>query len=65
MSNIYYWEKLAFPKLAGKLNFSKKNWKIALALKRKKWQGLFGRIFILGFLSSTAFCLQNCVSDLF
>ena len=24
MSNIYYWEKLAFSKLAGQVNFSEK-----------------------------------------
>ena len=36
MSNIYYWEKLTFPKLVGKANFLERN-----ALKSKKVQGIF------------------------
>ena len=37
----------------------------ALALKRKKVQGIFGKTFILALLSSAVFLLQNCVSDFF
>ena len=57
MSNIYYWEKLTFLKLVGKVN--------ALPLKSKKVLGIFGETFILGLLSSAVFCLQNSVSDFF
>ena len=37
----------------------------ALALKKKKVQGILGKPFILALLSSAVFCLQNCVSDFF
>ena len=48
MSNIYYWEKLAFSKLVEKVNFfGKKVWRNALTLKSKKVQGTFGETFIL------------------
>ena len=66
MSNIYYWEKLAFSKLVGKLNFSENFfWRNALALKSKKVQGMFREMFILAILSSAVFRLQNRVSDFF
>ena len=37
----------------------------ALALKRKKVQGIFGETFVLALSSSAAFRLQNRVSDYF
>ena len=37
----------------------------ALALKSKKVQGIFRKMFILALLSSAVFCLQNRVSDFF
>ena len=37
----------------------------ALVLKSKKAQGIFGKTFILGLLSSAVFRLQNRVSDVF
>ena len=36
-----------------------------IALKSKKVQNIFGKVFILALLSSAVFCLQNCVSDFF
>ena len=36
-----------------------------LALKSKKVQGIFGKMFILALLSSAVFRLQNDVSDFF
>ena len=64
MSNIYYWEKLAFSKLVGKVNSLEKKFKKLLALKSKKVHGIFGEMFILTLVSSAAvFCLQNHVSD--
>ena len=66
MSNIYYWEKLTFSKLVGKVNYSeRKFWRNALALKSKRVQGIFGENFILALLSSAVFRLQNSVSDFF
>ena len=62
--NIYYWEKLTFSKLVGKF-LRKKIWRNALALKSKKVQGIFRKMFILALLSSAVFCLQNRVSDFF
>ena len=56
MSNIYYWEKLTFSKLVGKVNFSEKYWKNALALKSKKVDGILEKTFILTLLSSAVFC---------
>ena len=44
--NIYYWEKLTFSKLVGKVNFSqKKTWRNALALKSKMVEGIFRKNF--------------------
>ena len=43
----------------------KKIWTNALALKRKKVQGIFGKTFILALLSSAVSGLQNRVSDFF
>ena len=43
----------------------KKIWRNTLVLKSKKVQDVFGKIFILALLSSTVFCLQNSVSDIF
>ena len=43
----------------------KKTRKNAVALKSKKVQGIFGETFVLVFLSSAVFRLQNRVSDLF
>ena len=40
---------------------AEKIWKNALALKRKKVQGIFGETFDLALLSSAVFCLQNCL----
>ena len=40
-------------------------WRNALALESKKAQGIFGEAFILAWLSSAAFRLQNGVSDFF
>ena len=66
MSNIFYWEKLAFSKLVGKVNFSERKFeKNALALKGKKVQGIFGEMFILALLSSAVFRLQSRVSGFF
>ena len=56
MSNIYYWEKLTFSKLVGKINFSEKNWKKALDLTSKKVHGILEETFILALLSSAVFC---------
>ena len=39
--------------------------KNALAVKGKKIQGIFGKMFILALLSSAVFRLQNLVSDFF
>ena len=61
MPNIYYWEKLTFLKLAGKVNFLEK--KFEQTLKSKKVQGVFGETFILALLSSAVLHLQNNVSD--
>ena len=64
--NIYYWEKLTFSKLVGKKKIpEKKIRRNALALKRKKVQGIFGKRFILALLPSAVFRLQNHVSDFF
>ena len=43
--------------------FGKKIRRNALALKRKKIQGMFAETFILALLSSAVFRLQNHVSD--
>ena len=43
----------------------KKIWRNALALTRKKVQGIFEKTFILALLSSAIFRLQNHVSDFF
>ena len=51
MSNIYYWEKLAFSKCT--------------TLKSKKVQSIFMATFILALSSSAIFRLQNRVSDFF
>ena len=50
MSNNYYWEKLTFWKLVGKVNLS---------------EGIFGETCVLALLASAAFHLQNGVSDFF
>ena len=66
MSNIYYWEKLTFSKLVGKVNFSERKFEEKeLAFKSKRVQNIFGETFILGVLSSAVFHLQNSVSDFF
>ena len=57
MSNIYYWEKMTFSKLVGKVNFSER--------KSEEMRGIFGENFVLILLSSTAICLQNRVLDFF
>ena len=43
----------------------KKIWRNIRALKSKKVQGIFEKIFILALLYSAVFRLQNCVSDFF
>ena len=43
----------------------KKIWRNALALKSRKVQGIFGKTFILGLLSSPVFHPQNRVSAFF
>ena len=43
----------------------KKIWRNAIALKSKKVQGIFGKMFILALLSSVVFHLQNHVSNFF
>ena len=43
----------------------KKIWRNARALKSKKVQGIFGKMFILALLSSAVFRLQNRLSDFF
>ena len=63
MSNIYYWEKLTFSKLVGKVNSSEKKFKKMLSLKSKKIQGIFGETFLILLSSAAVFCLQNHVSD--
>ena len=65
MSNIYYWEKLTFSKLVGKVNFSKENLKKYTSFEEEKVQGIFGETFILALLSSAVIRLQNHVSDFF
>ena len=65
MSNIYYWEKLTFSKLVGKVNFSKENLKKSTSFEEEKVQGIFGETFILALLSSAVIRLQNHVSDFF
>ena len=62
--SIYYWEKLTFSKLVGKVNFSKRKFE-ELALKSKKVHGIFGETFILALLSSAVVRLQKSVSDFF
>ena len=64
MSNIDYWEKRS-QKLSESKFAGKKIGRNALALKSKKVQGIFGETFIVALLSSSVFCLQNCVSDFF
>ena len=60
MSNICYEEQLKF----SNFNFlGKKILRNALALKSKKVQGIFGKMFILALSSSAVFRLQNRVSD--
>ena len=60
MSNIYYWEKLTFSNLDGKVNFSeRKFWRNSLALKSKKVQGIFEKMFILGLFPSAVSRPQN------
>ena len=58
--NIYYGEKLTFSKFLGK-----KIWRNALALKSKKVQAMFKKMFTSVLLFSAAFRLQNSVSDFF
>ena len=69
MSNIYYWEKLTFSKLGGKVNFLERKFekmeKFEKTLKSKNVQGIFGETFILALLSSAIFRIQNCVSNFF
>ena len=60
MSNIYYWEKVAF----SKLRFSRKEI-LKETLKSKKVQGKFGGTFILALSSSAVIRLQKSVSDFF
>ena len=43
----------------------KKIWRNAVALKNKKVEDIFGKIFIFASLSSAAFRLQNRVPDFF
>ena len=57
--NIYYWEKMAFSKLVGKVNFLEKK-----ALRSKSYK-VIRYSFILVLLSSDIFRLQNRVSDFF
>ena len=45
--------------------FGKMIWRNALALKSRKVQGIFGKTFILGLLSSPVFHPQNRVSAFF
>ena len=56
MPNTYYWEKLTFLKLVGKLNFS-------FSFEEQKVTSR--ETFILELLSSAVFRLQNGVSDFF
>ena len=43
MSNIYYWEKLTFSKLVGKVNLSTENLKKFTSFESKKVQGIYGK----------------------
>ena len=52
MSNIYYWEKLMFSKLVGKVNFPETKFEEMLMLKSKKVQIIFRETFILALLSA-------------
>ena len=45
--------------------FGKKIWRNALALKSKKVQGIFEKMFILALLSLAVFRLQKRISDFF
>ena len=54
------------PKTCRQIKFpGRKIWRNGLALKRKKVQGIFDETFILAFLSSAVFCIQNRVSNFF
>ena len=56
MSNIYHWKKTDVFKTSLIFVFlGKKLWRIALALKSKKVQGIFGQTFILALLFSAVF----------
>ena len=53
-------------KTCGKVHLlEKKFWRNVLALRSKKVQGIFGKMFILTLLSSAVFRLQNHVSGVF
>ena len=61
MSSIYYWEKLTFSKLVGKVNISER--KFEVAFKSKEVQDVFGETFNLALFSwavvpSTNPCLK-------
>ena len=63
MSNIYYREKLTFSKLAGKLNFSKENFKKGTTFEEQKstsyiWGNVYFGIIAFSCLSSTKLCLR-------
>ena len=65
MSNIYYWEKLTFSKLAGKEHFSKRNFEEMHLLwigKRYKWRSgkdlFYFSITVFSCFLSTNLCLR-------
>ena len=63
MSNIYYWEKLTFSKLAGKVNFSKRKFKEMHQLWRAKRYtvnsgNVYFGIIVFSCFSSSKSCLR-------
>ena len=61
MSNIYYWEKLTFSKLVGKVNFSERKFEENVSFQKGtryiRWNVYFG-IIVFSCLSSTKPCLR-------
>ena len=63
MSNIYYWEKLAFSNLVGKKNCQRVNLKKCTSFEEQKvtrfiWGKVYFRIVVFSCLSSTKPCLR-------
>ena len=67
MSNIYYWEKLTFSKLVGKVNFSERKFEEMhyTSFEEQRDTRYIRENVVLALLSSAVFHLQNRVSDFF